>query len=63
MSALPLHAWQLMGDFFCMSRRVPVFNVGCNGLTHVHQMRLQRNCDDTLLSMDMESLDKDELRR
>ena len=53
-----------MDNFFCMSRRVPVFNVGCNGLSeHICHTRLARRSDEASMEMDIGALDKNELRR
>ena len=45
-----------------MSRRVPVFNVGAQKNNFMLSAVIRKS-DDACVSMDMESLDKDELRR
>ena len=54
---------QLTRDFFCMSRRVPVFNVGAGDMTSIAFTKLTRKVDDTSLDMDFETLDKTKLRQ
>ena len=52
-----------MLNFHYMSRRVPVFTVGSEKLRVPQAARLTRSSDGASLEMDIESLDKDELRR
>ena len=53
---------QLTKDFFCMSSRVPVFNVGvADELSMLMFMKLTRKVDDA--SVDFETLDKNEFRK
>ena len=54
---------QLTRDFFCMSRRVPVFNVGAGDLARVTFMKITRKVDDASLDMDFETIDKTKLRQ
>ena len=54
---------QLTEEFFCMSPRVPVFNVGQDGLNKFMFIKLTRNADDASADMDFETLDKNELRQ
>ena len=55
---------QLTEEFFCMSPRVPVFNVGAEYEFHKFMsIKLTRNTDDASLDMDFETLDKNELRQ
>ena len=56
---------QLTKDFFCMSPRVPVFNVGAdqNEFRRFMFIKLTRKADDASVDMDFETLDKNELRQ
>ena len=55
---------QLTGNFSCMSRRVPVFNVGVDtNFWRFMYIKLTRKADDASVDMDFETLDKNELRQ
>ena len=56
---------QLTREFFCMSPRVPVFNVGGDETMFFMCMllKLTRKADDASVDMDFETLDKNELRQ
>ena len=56
---------QLTEQFFCMSPRVPVFNVGADktNLWMFMFTKLTRKADDASVVMDFETLDKNELRQ
>ena len=55
---------QLTEQFFCMSPRVPVFNVGAEyAFNKFMSIKLTRKADDASLVMDFETLDKNELRQ
>ena len=55
---------QLTEQFFCMSRRVPVFNVGTvSDFERFMFITLTRKADDASVVMDFETLDKNELRQ
>ena len=55
---------QLTEEFFCMSSRVPVFNVGvADELSMLMFMKLTRKADDASVDLDFETIDKDELRQ
>ena len=64
---MSLHAYmhvQLTQQFFCMSPRVPVFNVGSEyDLQRFMFIKLTRKADDASVVMDFETLDKNELRQ
>ena len=54
---------KVLQNFFCMSRRVPVFSIGSRYALYFYQTKLQRNSDGAFVNMDVESLDNKELRR
>ena len=56
---------QLTEQFFCMSPRVPVFNVGAdkNNFYRFMFIKLTRKADDASVDMGFETLDKNELRQ
>ena len=54
---------QLMERCFCMSRRVPVFNVGNEQCFEFIYQGLERRSDAASVIMDIGSLDREELRR
>ena len=56
---------QLTRDFFCMSRRVPVFSVGggYEMSSGVMFNKLTRRADGASLDMDVETLDRSKLRQ
>ena len=56
---------QLIQEFFCVSPRVPVFNVGGDATMFEIFMfiKFTRNADDVSIDMDFETLDKNELRQ
>ena len=55
---------QLTEEFFCMSSRVPVFNVGvAHEFSMLMYMKLTRKADDESVVMDFETLDKNEFRQ
>ena len=65
---MSLHAYmhvQLTEQFFCMSPRVPVFNVGADEAKFRRFMfiKLTRKADDASVVMDFETLDKNEFRQ
>ena len=55
---------QLTKEFFCMSPRVPVFNVGAAyDLQRFMFTKVTRKADDASVDMDFATIDKNELRQ
>ena len=65
--SLSLHAYmhvQLTKEFFCMSPRVPVFNVGAEfEFRTLMFIKFTRKTDDASVNMDFETIDKNELKQ